>query len=600
MTKQPDAPPREDGDRAGAIAEDVRREADELVARHRVASRIFSAVALTATALAVRAPALRGEALALAVVLAGASWLASDRARRTVFDALFGAVRNELSRGELDAADRIVDAIDRKRWEAAVAGLRAETSLARGDARGAAELLRGAVRREDDARGRSLSLWLRSTLSLANALAGDAEGALGEVAIVRRVVERRAYGPGVLVSVDGVKQALARAALAEIVVASRASSGRFDAARVESLAADARRLVLDATCARERALFRALERMARAKVSSVYRAPEAPTRADDATPAEWVARVVPDARPFTSNPRAAAPPRAPEAGPEPAGSSSRGGYRAAARLAAAGCVVVLVCSALLSAIHDPRRPSDPAQFVGLAAVVVVVGALVAVVRSRRVARTLRAANEVFSRAATCPSGVARALVIALDTAGAKPIVEATKEIALARIARTTGDFTAALAHADRAERALDRSVRPLDAFAVRGEASAERALALALIGRSDDARALVSSASRLFSGRAALAVRVEIYAALARGDVDGARAAALRVPENLTLDRRSELVVDLLRATSDEGGVGLVADERIRAELDEPSARAFVDAVAPSLARAFEGASAVADGPAES
>lgn len=587
------------------MVDHVAHAADATVRPLRWLASALVVCAAVAVGLAGAAPALRVEASALAILFGAAGWGTRFRVRAFVRAAMLSASRNELARGALVSADHLVDRAEEGRGanRLAIAFHRAEIALARGDAAAAVALLRAALveRGAGTSRGRGYGLSIRAAHAFASALAGDDETATSEISAVRQDVELRRYGRGVLMPVANVRSALARVALAEIVVASRGAGGRapegatptFDAGRVEALVAASKKLVLDAANARERALLLALERMAVARVQSVYRAPPPRGAADGGRPVEWVARVMPDAATYARSrggkSEAAAPPSA-HVAPRP----SRIGPRARVR-AVVALVVALIGFVVLVVARPPERPFDPMHGLGVVALVVAGVVIAGAFTQRRALASVVGANDVFARAATSPTNVARALLSSLETEGAPAVVVASAEIALSRLARSSGDLEAALAHADAAVDAVDRSATPLEVTEIRAEAVAERAVALAVLGRADEARRAASETPMFFAARAALEVRVALFGALASGDVEGARVVARDVSEHLALDRRSELVVDLLRATSANVGAGLAVDERVRAELDEPLARAFIDAAAPSLVALFD-ASAAAPG----
>ncbi len=549
----------------------------------RALTALLIVLAALAAANAARAPAMRVESILAAIGIAALAWRSNLASRRVSFDALLGFARNELARGRFASCERILDHLEAgapaARMERAVDGLRGENALARGDVDAAVERLRAALAGTESRTLSSCTAALlpavRGHLALAHALAGEDDAALAAATRIRRMVELRAYGPRVVASVGTVRAMLARASLAEIVVASRR-----DPASVEPLVAAARVVILEGASPRERALFRAIDRMARARVPSVYRrTAHAPNGV--ASSGEWIARVLPDAAPF-------APGRVEHVGAAegaPAAAPIGGAVRPApmTRVAALGALAALVSWALWRIPRDPRNPGDPVPSMVAIALVACATAIAAAFTLRRGARAVRAANEMFTRAATASPGVARAMLASLDVSYATAITRGMTDVALARVARACGDFAAALAHAESAIAVLGDGMTP-DATEVTAEAHVERALALASLGRADEARSALDAAPVYFAGRTAAAVAVELFIALRAEDLERARVLAGAVGDQLLLDRRSELVVDLLRGTNPAGGLGLVEMDRIRAELDEPGARAFVDAAAPRLA----------------
>lgn len=559
---------------------------------------VLAAVALVAAA---GSPVAGGELVTIALALPALAWGGWLRVRAIPLGVLLSAAESELSRGRFARAERIASQLERapggRRIARAIAGLKAELALARGDAFAATRAFQVAIAASDGAAHPAgpILASLRAGLAVAHALAGDDDAALAAAAAVRKTVELRAYGRGVVAPLGTVKALLGRAALAEVVVASR----HADVPRLEVQLSAARATVLDATSPRERALFRALQRMSRARVPSVYRRAATPALVDDsATPIDWVAQVMPDAGPFAQG-RAVVSASAPAfdargatAASADAGSSGRGGSRErllrGARVVALLVLAVSLYFALTALVGDPRRPGDPVHGIGLIALVVFAALGLVAVAVRRGVTSIAGANEAFSRAATTAPGVARAILEPLDTSRAAARIGVMKELALARLSRESGAFEAALAHGDEGLRLLARGASPIEPFHARVEVHAERALALAALGRAADARAALAETPIYFAQRPAVSARVELFVALPRGEgsartLENARAIARSIGEHVPLDRRSELAVDLLRASGTIGGLGLAEDERIRAELDEPGARAFLEALSPAL-----------------
>ncbi|MFO0613334.1 MAG: hypothetical protein U0414_12135 [Polyangiaceae bacterium] len=114
-----------------------------------------------------------------------------------------------------------------------------------------------------------------------------------------------------------------------------------------------------------------------------------------------------------------------------------------------------------------------------------------------------------------------------------------------------------------------------------------RATALAALGLEIDARATVSRVRASFTGRAGSVTVVELLIALSGRKVAEARAIADGVSDVTPLDARAEPLVDLLRAR-DPAGAGGDEMERLREDLTDEGARAFVLATAPDVLRAFE------------
>ncbi|MFO0613326.1 MAG: hypothetical protein U0414_12095 [Polyangiaceae bacterium] len=511
--------------------------------------------------------------------------------RRERLAALVAGARNELSQGELGRAERRVDwalAADRDRLVTRSLGSwRAEIALARGDLDRALRGFDAALdlpARARDARDAAWLPMIRAERALTRALAGDDAGALADAAAVRDLVDARAFGPRIVATVVWVRRLLARAALAEIVVASRAG----DLDRLTGLVAASRRVVLDGVPPRERTLLRAIERMARARATSVYRELASPPKDErEASPAEWVERVLPGASRFV-HARPPASQRAPTSAKAPAPlrrAEEPRHFGAASRLGLLWLLVGVVVFAYLQA-EAPRSVGDASWArayvaAAIASAVILAGIFLS---SRGSRPRVRAANDAMVLAATDPDDAALAGLDARDL-----LIVAVKSVALAQIAFERASLGLALHHAEAASEAVDKMGHGADLVELRGMAHGARATALAALGRADDARAALDAIPMTYSSRAAMTVAVDVLAALASGRVADARAAAAQASDGMAVDTRCELLVDLLRATDPDGGTGLAESARLRAELGDPSARAFVMAVAPALLVAIEG-----------
>lgn len=587
---------RAEGDDVGACAESLSASVASEASRHR-ASAALSALAGVGVAVAsVCVPAL-APAGGFVVVVAALLAVSNVRSlRRVRLAALVSGARNELAQGHLGRAERLAEWIEgadkRGFFARPVASLRAEVALARGDLERAtagfdAALALGA--RSQDARDAAWIPMIRAERALARALSGDDQGALADAAAIRALVDARAFGPRIVATVGWVKRLLARAMLAELVVASRAG----DMARLDALASSSRRVVLDGVPPRERTLFRALERMAKARAASVYRNPaERPRDEREAPPSEWVERVLPGAGAFVharasavhSAPRSLAAARAEAPAPRRFG--------AAARLTLLWVLVGVMVFAYQQA-ETPRSMGDASWgkayvAAAVASLVILVGVFLGARGSRP---RLRAANDAMVLAATDPTGAALTALEPRDL-----LIISVKALALGQIAFERADFRMALSHAETCVEALEKMSASGDASELRGMVFAARAVALAALAREDEARASASAIPAAFTGRSAALVHVDLLAALAGGRIEEARDVAEGISDHTPLDVRSELVADLLRASNPTGGVGLAEMARLRAELEDPDARAFVNAIAPGLtATVEEAAGAPAD-----
>jgi len=171
------------------------------------------------------------------------------------------------------------------------------------------------------------------------------------------------------------------------------------------------------------------------------------------------------------------------------------------------------------------------------------------------------------------------------------------DIALAR-----GAMGDALAETDRALAALAEAqggrVAPPSPPAADGAVSwdypravaAQRSLALAALGRLDEARAEIAAANGFPNGLAPL--RVRLVERLAVHDFAGAARLCEGCPPDLLLAARDEALFDLIRFVARGAARGEAEAARLRAELRRGGhLLAWIDAVAPGLMAAFDAAS---------
>nr|AYM54442.1 hypothetical protein [Phaselicystis flava] len=233
----------------------------------------------------------------------------------------------------------------------------------------------------------------RGLRAFLRACTGDREGARADVERVRSAAE---VSP----------EPLANAALAEVVMAERAG----DHAALRELLAKHRRLLLEHTHPRERALVRAFQRMLKATTRSIYRegAPREVDARGQPSLVDWVAKIAPAAAPFVQ----AAPPAAggmeggaPDDAPiDPAAQAAAAERRKApqTRTTPSGARVIflwVLLIAMFMAIWQFLSPAQPGEeasassnFLALLPLVVLgVGALGFVVR--RIARSRSEARE---------------------------------------------------------------------------------------------------------------------------------------------------------------------------------------------------------------
>jgi hypothetical protein len=441
--------------------------------------------------------------------------------------------------------------------------------------------------------------------ALIRASKGDRAGARADIAFVRA-------------SGEAPPEALARAEVAEAI----AIEGEGDREALAAHLAKERRLLLDYTAPRERAVVRAYQRMLKAPKTTVYRraAPrdEEARAGDEPTVADWIAKIAPAAAPFVRVARPSGSPAitAPEAGREVepgllkvAEERLRGARAGAVRLRAAKVLLLWVLLvALFVAIWQlldtepqarhavnaaPAVPSAlflnvlgtalPALFVGI----VVLGTVRAVKQGRR---TLEAAQGIAK-------GDARAIAdFEALTKVRQPSVQAQAHFELARVAERKADFAEALKRCDLgiAAATASEATRTVTSAILLPDLIAERAFVLATTDRHDKALAEMAVLAERFPSypyRARAELVVALVQRVRKGDLEGAAALVEGRAEDMPLSLRHETLADLVRATVHPEAAGAGEIERLKEDLRvDPELRAWLEAVAPALLRAFSGA----------
>jgi hypothetical protein len=559
----------------------------------------------------------------------GVYGLAAGRAVQAVNTSL-----NLIGQGKLREAEALLDAVGSSRVrnvQRVALVQRALIALRRGDLTGAAAACDAAVRVP-------LGLWnvvhavLHQTnahgiRALVRASSGDAPGARSDIGEVRR----DPHAP---------PQALARAALAEALLLEKEG----DRGALASLLGRERRLLLDATEPRERAIVRGLQRLVRAPKTGVYRQPaHAPRLAEGAEEpalADWMLAVAPDVVPFV-RPRPqsdAAAAHTPEARSSTAAAGTfaasaetaerfapneharaaiRQARERAAREAARGALsrqrwnIALLTAMLVvlgvglaftfGALPEPEMllPGADAQegssadstvwLLLPAASLYALAMLTVAVRVRRARRDTRKLTAVATRILRGDhEGAARALAPLVKSSNA--FVAAQAELYAAALAERRADFEGALARCDAALGRLSRyAARVLASDLLLPEIISARAGALAALGRADEAAAEIAALPPAYPFLARARFRTELIALARRGDLAGAAKVAARAPIDLPIGPRDELLRDVVRAAASPETAGSAEIERLRDELRaEPDHRAWLDAVAPGLLAAFD------------
>jgi hypothetical protein len=523
-------------------------------------------------------------------VLVAAWW--SSRAQLRALQAAGLAVQ-KLTRGEIPEAEALLDAIPeriaRKRVVARVVAIqRAMIAIDRGQPAEAVARTTSALVEPDGrmygAFDRQQIACARSLRALAHAMQGDLERAEEDAAAANAVAEA---SPDVL----------ARTRVVRAVVLAR----RGDDALATHLASSAR-VVLDHALPRERALFRALLRMTRARKRSVYREPSPAADRDHGRLGAWIARVAPGAAAFVDHDRLdvapdalpAVPVSTPEAMIAVEAARRRSAGKAGTSLSTTSTIAVWVglAGALLFSWQAMRAPSARGVDLGALFDVAILATFV-LVAALAAARSVRALKQERAVAAARREAIVgdvakatRALEKLASSAGA--LVAANARLALAKLAAADAEFTRVMAHCDAGlARVNAQPMRARAADMLLPSLVVESAVANAATGRFAEADAEIAMLCRDFPTYALLAVaqaRVRLVRAARARDVDAAAAVArARTPE-LWLPRQEDFLCDLALAASRSTGV--TDDERAslgRELAEDRRLAAWIDAVAPAI-----------------
>ncbi len=442
----------------------------------------------------------------------------------------------------------------------------------------------------------------RGLRAVAFAASGDSAKALADAQAVR-------------VSPSAGTEALASAAVAEAVVHARSD----DREKLASLLARDRKLLLEHTTPRDRALVRTLQRMLAARSTSVYREPA--KRDDEAGEepalATWIARLVPaaaafvpvhDARNATTLPVGLDGVVTADAVDAVRAARLRGrkkGFGGARRIFLLWGLLVVMFLAIWQFLNPPEgahgtrpnvkavehvEPVDSESNFGSRVALMLPGAALVVIAlgygflvNRRTTHRALAASRLLAEA---DSTRAEAAFLALSKNRA-PLTAASADLMLARIAEERTDWESARVHA---ERGIGRVARGTAVVAAAHDhllpaLVTERAFALAALGRHDEASAelaTLQAENSTFSHLASAQLRVRLMQAVRRNELAKARELAKTRTPDLPLSARDELLADVLTVTSGE----LIAEgeiERIRAELRaDASLRAWLSNVYPA------------------
>ncbi len=514
---------------------------------------------------------------------------------------------NLIQAGKLADAEALLDGLASYRMNRVVAVVnlqRALIAIRRGDLSEALRRLDLMVERKvgwaenplqevERSMGFGLRAWVR-------AATGNTAGAEADVQA------SRSYFPNA--------EGFAFASLAEALLLQRAG----EKGALGALLKRDRLLLMSTLQPRERALVRAMSRMLRAPVESVYRTKVDPKKTDgtrNLAPEEWVERVAPDLSQFVpatfsqspENVTAAPSVRAPshEALAQVAASEPPKKMNGALRLFLLWALLIAMFAGIWTFVQQPTRPGSRRKEVvtapvrddrpknlimggTLAVVALMVGS--AVVRRRRKSRDHTQRLYALQYAVLSGKNVQRELVdMANDPA---ELTAAQAELLHASIVERSGDIALSLRHIDAARAKIQSEAARLNAggFLTPGIAAA-RAYSLAALQRPDEAAAELSQLppDYLFLDR--MRFVVPLVAMVAEGDLENAGRLAAATSPDLAVGYRDELLREVVLAATSPESVGASELMRLRDELaDREEDRRWMMRVAPALITRFDAA----------
>jgi hypothetical protein len=518
-----------------------------------------------------------------------------------------------LTRGEDQEAEQILDAmpprtLKRRYVVRGTRYLRATIAFQRGEFERAVELATACVKEpferltvvtgqrayEERVRAGALALRALARASLGHEAASDQDAAAADAA------------PG------ATPEIVARAALARAVVL----AAKGDMPSLAAYLGQSGGLILEWSTPRERALLRALRRMARARPKSVYREAAKPDDgAEEGRLAAWIGRVVPGAAAFALDAAGQAatigsPGPVSVASPEVLGQVERARQDAVKKSGAtprwmtATLVlwVVVVGVGMFAAVgqsmsssahgahHASQAPSASlllASLVATAFVLFIIARAVTIVRFRLDAKRLVFAQLDSARGKTAEAE--RALIELVRTRGAMSAAGA--HLTLAQLAERKMAWADAVAHCDRGIARLLRNatLKAAASDLLLPELAAMRAFGLAALGRQAEGNAEMAVLDQSFPNyvhKARAHFRFRLVSAVRRGDLEAASEVARARTPNLPLSIRVDMLADVVLAAT--SAVSRDERERIDAELDDdPELRGWIDALAPGLRERF-------------
>jgi tetratricopeptide (TPR) repeat protein len=529
-----------------------------------------------------------------AVLLVGGSLLRASGNAVPLLNSAYAAAQQ----GKITEAEALLDRVELGKpipYVRRVADLqRASLALRRGDLDAAATRLDATLARptgvltgRDE---RAHVLGARAARALVLASKGDAARARTDIAAVRE-------------SPHATGEILARAEVAEAILLEREGDRDALAAHLGG----ARRLLLDHTVPRERAIVRAYQRMLEAPKTSVYR--QAAARGDQGREepalADWIARIAPSAAPFVraANGPAGSPPRTEVARAEPGlvklaeqrmrGQTERKPQQRS-KVAVLWVLLIILLGALwrlLTLTGGEGAPAVRDATAILTPLVAVLMALFVVLIRRNLGVADRLAVALGMLARGDESTATREL--AALAGGRATLVAAQAHLQLARIASRRADFEQAIRRCDEAigRLGVQPGMRELASPILLPDLLAERAYALAAVSKHDEARAemeVIRTSFPSYPFRASAEVRIALMERIRRDDLDGAARVADERHDDVPLPLRDETLADLARILARVDAGHEVERARIVRELRaDGDLRAFVESVAPDLLARF-------------
>lgn len=459
----------------------------------------------------------------------------------------------------------------------------------------------------DRAGRRTAALRALAMRAMARALSDDWEGARADIVRARALVEEGNLGAGVLAGEGVLTDPTARLDVAEAVLLARAGESE----KLRALLESKRATLFEHASPRERALLRGLARRLAAKTQSPYRTPPkgAAPGGDEPDVEDWIERVLPEVAPFVPKteravprtdadeaPRARAATRVPDLPLRGPGASPWRTRVVLAAFVAATTALYLMLGEGRGATGVPGQGSHAAGVLEeLPALMLFAIAWAIALAYARLAQGRRRLLSGYRALAHGDLGEAERALRELPPSS-HAIYRALAALSLARLAARAGRPDEALAESERGLSTIVRGRVKASASDVVGpELVTERAVAMASLGRGDEALALAETLPIGFAFRERSLFRIRLFVLATSGRFEEAARLAASRPGTLPIDPRTELVADVARSTVAPESVGIVELTRVRADASDPEARTFLSRTVPDLLAAFERSEALRD-----